>query len=420
MNPRSDPLARLTEAVVREQDRQLDRLDARHSDYQTWLRAGRRWSMRERLGIAGWTVAGAAAAAAVLVWWQTRALRYETDALEVVHGVDVPAWHAPAADGAIRFSDGSLLQLQKGAQARIDSLEANGALVQLDQGEMRASITKRARSAWRFKAGFFEVIVTGTRFHLSVEPDSGSVSIRMEEGSVRVGGCSLDELRLTAGQSATLHCDGARPRVDSIAREPSTQSSVAPARPAAAAPAASQSAASQQPLAAPIEGAQEAPVADAGAAPARWQTLASQGKFKEAYAAADAAGFDAQCEGASSRELLELADAAQFAGRGDRAAIALMTIRRRFPGTGASATAAFKLGRMAADQRGAWTDARQWFEACLAEAPSGPLAREAMGRLMEMDRAQGNLAGARVRAAQYLQRWPQGPHAELARALVAK
>jgi TolA-binding protein len=158
-------------------------------------------------------------------------------------------------------------------------------------------------------------------------------------------------------------------------------------------------------------------VPDAGAAD--WRALAAKGKLRDAYAAAEAAGFEAECERASGRELLELADAALLAGRMDRANLALLAARRRYPGTPHAAAAAYRLGRMAFDQRGALGDARNWFQVYLQEAPSGGLAREAAGRLIEIDLRTGNVAAARARAEQYLRQYPDGPHAELARKVVA-
>ncbi|MBI5531719.1 MAG: FecR domain-containing protein [Deltaproteobacteria bacterium] len=428
MKPRIDPLARLAGAIRQEQDPALDQLELGTLDASVWVRPGARWRARQWLGLAGWAVAGAAAAAAVLVWWQTRALGFEAQALEQIRDSDAPAWQAPSSNGMLRFSDGSVVEVRQGSRARLDSVQANGAMVRLDQGQLKASIIPRSKSSWRFKAGFFEVWVTGTRFSLALESGTGALTVRMEEGSVRISGCALDELRLAAGQSATLSCDGARPRVNTVEQALPAQSSGAPGDPVPVPPAVAPQGSAPEASArrpGPMGEAPEEPTApiassDAAAGAVTWQALASQGKFREAYMAADLAGFDAQCDSLSARELMELADVAQFAGRSDRCMRALLALRKRFPGSGSSATAAFKLGRMAADQRGAVAEARQWFETCLAEAPSGVLAREAMGRLMEMDRAAGNVAGARARAVQYLERYPQGPHAELARTLVGR
>ena len=93
-------------------------------------------------------------------------------------------------------------------------------------------------------------------------------------------------------------------------------------------------------------------------------------------------------------------------------------LRRRFPGSEGAALAAFHLGQVASDQGGTALDARRAFNAYLAERPEGPLAQEAMGRLLELERELDRAAAARL-ATRYLQRFPDGPHSALARSLAA-
>jgi len=140
--------------------------------------------------------------------------------------------------------------------------------------------------------------------------------------------------------------------------------------------------------------------------------------LREAYTAADREGFEQVCGTASAHEALDLSDGALLSGRTDRAKQALLLVRKRFPGSAASAAAAYRLGRIAADQEGAMGDAQTWFGVYLREAPGGELAREALGRLLEIDVSMGNVASARTRASEYLQRYPDGPHARLARGLI--
>jgi hypothetical protein len=59
-------------------------------------------------------------------------------------------------------------------------------------------------------------------------------------------------------------------------------------------------------------------------------------------------------------------------------------------------------------------EAKRWFGESLAEAPSGTLAREASGRLIEACQRAGDAAGAKDAAREYLRVYPTGPHARLA------
>ena len=79
---------------------------------------------------------------------------------------------------------------------------------------------------------------------------------------------------------------------------------------------------------------------------------------------------------------------------------------------------AFTLGRIAYDERRNYREAARWFQSYLREEPLGGLAREAAGRLIESQRAAGDIAGARESASSYLGKYPAGPHAALARSVL--
>jgi hypothetical protein len=148
-----------------------------------------------------------------------------------------------------------------------------------------------------------------------------------------------------------------------------------------------------------------------------WRKLALQGKLREAYANADAAGFGPACEGANAADLLLLGDAARLAGRPDRVSEALLRLRRRFPNDPRSAAAAFMLGKVAFERGGSDHSAANWFATSLREQPNGALAREAAGRLIEAFQRAGDSVGAERAAEDYLRSYPQGPHAALAHSL---
>ena len=94
-------------------------------------------------------------------------------------------------------------------------------------------------------------------------------------------------------------------------------------------------------------------------------------------------------------------------------------MRERFRGTTAAADAAFALGRLTAELDGDTTAAERWFETCLGERPDGPLARSALGRIMDLRLERGDRTGASGVAREYLRRFPGGTRAPAARALLA-
>jgi outer membrane protein assembly factor BamD (BamD/ComL family) len=66
---------------------------------------------------------------------------------------------------------------------------------------------------------------------------------------------------------------------------------------------------------------------------------------------------------------------------------------------------------------GSFGEALVWFKIYMDERPGGALSREAEGRIVEALQRSGNRLGAREAAKRYLARYPDGPHAELARSL---
>jgi TolA-binding protein len=142
--------------------------------------------------------------------------------------------------------------------------------------------------------------------------------------------------------------------------------------------------------------------------------------YPEAFAAAEAEGFEAECQRARASELTLLGDAARHAGKRDKAVQAFLLLRRRFAGTSEAALAAFALGRLEFDANGAYPRAAQWFRTYLAEQRGGALAREALGRLIESLHRAGDQTAARELSVTYLRDYPAGPHAELASRLVSK
>jgi ferric-dicitrate binding protein FerR (iron transport regulator)/TolA-binding protein len=325
---------------------------------------------------------------------------------------------ASAASLPIAFSDGTRLALAAGSRARVEAVDADGARVVLERGELEASVRHRAATRWSVDAGPYVVQVTGTQFSVSWDPESERFDLTLQEGSVVAFGPMLAEGRRIAKGEHLSAFVGAR-RV-AIVGEAEQDAGVAQAREAGGA---------AVPPAAEREGEHEEPSMRASAAvpepraaaphvSVAWRTLAREGAYREALREAEQAGFGAIVEGADAEDLVLLADAARLGGAGGRAAQALQALRRRYPHDLRAASAAFHLGRLAFDGRAAHAEAARWFATYLAEQPSGPFAREAAGRLVEARERAGDISGARDAARAYLARYPTGPHAGKARSLL--
>jgi transmembrane sensor len=143
-------------------------------------------------------------------------------------------------------------------------------------------------------------------------------------------------------------------------------------------------------------------------------------EYARASEAAEAEGLTAICARGDLAELMALGDAARFAKRTGTAEFVWRHVRERFPRDERASLAAFHLGRMAFDERASYLEAALWFRTYLTERPDGALAREALGRMMEALDRHGDREGSKEAAVRYLKDFPNGPHADFARNLVAR
>lgn len=325
---------------------------------------------------------------------------------------------------ALSFSDGTVVNLAPRTRARVMSLESSRPELVLESGRAEYRVKHRASAEWRMSSGPFTVHVVGTEFGASWEPSSDSFEITMRQGEVRVSGCLFGDVGrpLLAGETLKASCSARRFEV-TTQKEGTTRAGSAPVNASSAFPSATAlnapepGAGGQEPVL-PASKATGALAADPGA-PSNWAELARRGKFSDAFLLLQDLGFNGECERVSVGDLALLADVARYVGRRSEARTAYLALRRRFPGTPQSATAAYSLGRMAFDGTHAYTEASRWFQRYLQEQPGGALAREALGRLLESKVQTHNSVGARSVASQYLSSYPNGPHAGLAREIVS-
>ncbi len=377
------------------------------------------WAMawgRHRTAVVG-ALCGLSIALFALGVWMRIPISFEIGGTGVVAGTDVPIVADSSQSVSLQFSEGSSVVVGPTGRVRVLATTPNGAHVLLEDGAVDVAITHRQRwaTAWRFDAGPVSVQVTGTRFRLAWNQRAQTFTIAVSEGSVVVAGSCLPNGKTVAtGGHLDLDCSGigdeqAPSRAGPSADVPSADEGSQPPTPGVAPT--------------PESSAVGAVTSTAGPSPTEpgektWRELLAEGDLPRALAAAERAGFAQACATAKPGELLGLSDAARLAANVGEATLAAQTLRRRFPGTDSAAAAAFRLGRIAFERRGAYADAVKWFSTCLAEAPNGPFMGDAVGRLMEARQRSGDHSGARADAERYLERFPRGPYANLARRLL--
>lgn len=310
---------------------------------------------------------------------------------------------------ALNFSEGSSIVLRESGRLRVLAAQSTGARVLVESGEVDVAIVHRKvrKTNWQFELGPFQVQVTGTKFHAGWNPSDQTVSVAMKEGSVIVTGRCMDKPRsLTAGETLHLACPSAPsvPELPASALGPSAAEAAETTMP-------------EEPQAAmdpPVRlGRESSPTSS-------WRAMLAAGRSSGGLRAAEIAGFDRVCQAATMKELVQLADAARLSGHASRATVALRVLRTRFPQTTDASNAAFALGRIAFERRGAYDEAVRWFSIYLDEQPSGALMGDAVGRLMESRRHAGDRQGARGDAERYLRRFPEGPYAREARSILTE
>ncbi|NUP08906.1 MAG: tetratricopeptide repeat protein [Polyangiaceae bacterium] len=398
-----DSLRRLGTAIAEAQDREGPAVDLQAQRVRFLERATKREQRRPAKRVAAYAVFAAAAAALLFFLLRAPSLSFEIAGTRGRPGDWIAA--PPDSEIPIRFSDGSEVVLERDAGARVVEVGSKGAVLVVERGTLRADVVHRDDTEWQVNAGPFEVHVVGTRFDVAWDPSREAFSLILHEGAVRVVGPMGDSGRVVrAGE-----------RLDIQVGEASPTSSLPAATAVASAaevPSAAHTASTEGSSSASAE------VVVAPSASASWRSLADKGDNRAAWAAIEAEGVDVVMRRSNAAELVSLSDVARFAGRPAHASAALNELRKRFPKDPAAADAAFLLGRMAFDQRGAPSSAAVWFETYLREKPSGAFAREAMGRLLECYQKNGSNEAARTLAMQYVASYPKGPHAELARRIV--
>jgi TolA-binding protein len=401
--------AQLRDDLARHEE--VDRAGEARTRRQLLARVGAAKAPRQRwqYGIAAGFVAVAAAA---LMFWaapgsQQEPLRFWIE--ERTGHVD--EWvTARDAEQSLRFSDGSSVVAGPHTTTRVMQITSDGAHLTLEHGHLDAHVVHRDASRWQVAAGPFVVHVTGTRFRVTWDPQTEKLAVKVSEGKVEVTGDGRPKHELTAGSVLELSASAALQSAlvrdgAGVADAPSVPST----GPSVESPAEG-SARDEDELIRTRKLAEHKP---------DFRELSTAGHYREALQAVEQQGFAATCESLGARDLLTLGSTARLAGSADRAREAYLAARRRFPNSAEAGISAFSLGRLASDA-GRASDAIGWFTRYLTEQPSGPLAREAAGRLIELLRQTGDLARAREAADDYLKRYPTGPHAALARSLLTK
>ncbi|MGF1468947.1 MAG: FecR domain-containing protein [Sandaracinaceae bacterium] len=351
---------------------------------------------------------------------------------------------APSAPDEIALSDGSVLHLGAGARVLPVRIDGRWAVLRQPTGRVTYDIHPGGPRRWRIESGSVRVEVLGTRFVVDRTP--ARVRVAVERGRVAV---ATDGIRreLTAGDVLELPSGASAPAraaaTAAAAPRPSADVTSPPAEEAsgdealAGAPRVHASEAAEASTAGPdrgdtprsttaaaarapgSRGDRAAPTRPARRAPPPWVLLARDHAYDEAFAHLGADGLRRASRGARSvDELFLLAATARLSGHPELAVDPLERLVRRHASAPEAAVAALTLGRLQLDALDRPRAAADSLETAARLGLPDHLAPVALARRVEAQRRAGRSDDARVLAAAYLERYPDGREAERLRAFL--
>jgi hypothetical protein len=349
------------------------------------------------------------------------------------------SWVKASADGVvpIRFDNGSRFQLEARTAVRVVASNMETVKLDLSKGLLHADIKRNGETSWIISAGPYQVTVLGTVFSVDWDSDSSLLGVSVNSGKVLVRGGHLSEhgIRVQAGKRLVADGDRGSVAMESISGDSDTADDGELASAADTGSPQDRPGMTDEDVAAleadrsiPPPAREGSHVAtkkpantDTPAGDSRsWKDLSDAREFAAAVAAARRQGLDELLTTLDANDLWALSNAARYARDATVSARALLAVRERFAGSQRAFMAAFMLGRLKLDLEGNPTAATAWFETYLTEKPSGPLAEEALGRLIDACDKAGRKTEAARNAEIYLSRYDGGLFTKLARSILRK
>ena len=318
----------------------------------------------------------------------------------------------------VRFYGGHHFEFGEKTAARIVQSGDGAVIVDMTQGNVAASVVPDSGAAWIVRAGPYKVAVKGTVFSVSWNEADGVLGVTVDRGKVAVFGPGMDTegVYLSAGKS--LSADAENGRVTFGQREASTDAVLTSE--VSGDTGASHSADEVIPNDTEPSVSEETDHSAVVFSEMRrslssdWRELYVEKDFQGILDLAEKKGIYTLKRRLGREDLWIVANAARYARNGALSDDLFATFRKRFPGFAQSQTAAFLLAKSASEQRRPLA-AKEWFETYLREAPAGPLAEEALGRLIQVYARLGESDRARRAAKDYLARYEGGYFTKQAR-----
>lgn len=308
-------------------------------------------------------------------------------------------WSTEAEPLLVSFSDESTVRLEARTSVNLIVNESGRVVVNLERGRVHAEVIHHDDTDYRFHAGSYEVVVTGTQFDLAYDPASNHGRLEMREGSVNVQGPNQPLTRVIGGHQ--LELPGPARVEPAVAAEAVTPENFTSSPPPSVG------------VTRPTSPKERAPSA------LSYRALAKQARFAEIVSDAESRGLDMTLRSKPPEELSELAHAARYVGKQDLAARVLVRVAEAHPTSSAAKNAHFFLGRIA-ESTGELQKAAREYDIYVKTRPGGSYVAEALGRRMAIAERSRDLPLATSLARQYLSRFPSGPYRSAAASLIER
>src|SRR4051812_2516168 len=106
---------------------------------------------------------------------------------------------------ALRFGDGTVIQLGRETRGRLAGVDGNGAHVAIEHGSAHVDVVHKPHARWLIDAGPYQITVHGTAFTASWDESRQRLDVNMEHGLVSVSGPMTNgPIAVSGGQGLTV------------------------------------------------------------------------------------------------------------------------------------------------------------------------------------------------------------------------
>jgi TolA-binding protein len=355
----------------------------------------------------------------------------------------------------LSFDQGSTFLIYPDSRLQVLKSDEESVNLDLESGALLANIQGNGRTTWTVSAGGYQITVLGTEFKMEWYQERRVLDVKVAKGTVLVRGDDIGDAGIEVEKGKHFRANREKGllaiktidsvyynpnEVDLVRKEPASPSGdptfttngerlLPPERVTSTqgtpmtsgsaqeiGPNVGEDAATSQKVSHPSRQHPSRPSADRrfgikgrrATRSAAWLKHYNSEDYHRALEEAMNVGIDRLFASLGLNKLWKLIHAARASGSDAVAARGLIACRKRFKGRKKAKRAAFLLGKIYSDKLNDPKVASEWFHQYLLEDPEGPLAEEALGRLVVIFDEMGSTDNAQRAATTYRTNYPNG------------